>query len=267
MVLLAVVCVMRADRAEGRVDTYQRLRVHEAVTRLQGCLTCHAVTPSGPVSYRRAAPETVTHTDIHLPEAGATVSPLKTQVNSRLLEVGQRIEALPQPRDVLVRTVTHDFLEVYDRVNPVTEPMALVQVFHALDGLERLLRQAENQAHSEKMDTFSPRSSRDTQAAIQSNPAAPRCCAVAQAAIELIVNMGTTPVAHDTQDFIPVVFAFVVNRRGPPASNAVESHSVWTGRLPLSVVQSSFCSCENSTPVPEPPGAGVFNYSFWHVQL
>jgi len=226
MVLLAGVWLVQAGHADGRAVTFQRLRVQDTVIHLQGCLTCHTVTNTAPESYDHAALEAVSHTDIQLPDSDVTAPSLKTHVNTHLLRMGQRILNVPETADVFYRTVINDFLQIYDQANPVADPVVLTHVLNALEGLEHLLRQVENQAHSEKMDTISARSQRSTLAVMHSTPVAPWCYAVRQAAIELILNAGITTLADDAQVFMPVAFAHVANRRGPPAVNAVESRFV-----------------------------------------
>ncbi len=239
MVLAAGVWFVQTAHAK-RTDTYQRLRIQQAVAQLEGCLTCHTITNAEPQSYNHAILAMASHTEIHLPDAVSPSSPLKSQVDTRLLALGQRILEVPESDDDLYQAVASDFLQVYDQSISATDPVVLGNALHALDGVEQLLRQLENQAQTEKWGTTPGHAAQDSPVMVQSSPPLPLPGVAHQFSIAPVPDIQTSSLALTAQVVVPVLFADDASRRGPPAVVVMESDLFSKGRLPLAGAQSSF---------------------------
>jgi hypothetical protein len=156
LVLLAIVLVVNIESTTSHSLSHQvhRARVAQAVSYLEsGCLTCHA-SVNTPQLMEHAYTSVLDHTqnDEQTPVngympvsiSGETTAQLQNQVNTQLIEMGQRILNLPRLRDQRAEAVVEEYLHVYEqtRETPSVSHWALWR----LDGIESLLRILENQA-------------------------------------------------------------------------------------------------------------------------
>jgi hypothetical protein len=228
LVCVGVAVSIQVEAAHHHARLPQNLPV--AVVQLEGCLTCHSISPVSPI-------QSIEHTVIALPEfkpQKAAVTPVET----RLIDAGQRILALPETTSTeQVETVAHDFLQIYAQSragNGQTADQTADQMA-ALDTLEYWLTNLEYQAQTDQWGSADDAPSQPDAAAWQtvSLSTGYYMAAVSEPASVLVKITGQPAILHNyAPHSVMDEVVFGMHRRGPPAG-AVIIHVGWYRGLPL----------------------------------
>jgi hypothetical protein len=221
-----VAVFVRAEAARDDARMPQSLRVAEAVVQLNSCLTCHTATDNAPVWMHEddVSLSSVEHTLLTFPESRPREVVQRTSLETRLLDTGQRILALPESNTVQAEAVVSGFLHVYEQTRTGTSQTA--DQMSALDTLEYWLRNLEYQAQTDQWESVD-------NAPSQPNPAAWQTVSSAAGYVVAAVS-GQVGVLHDIAGFscslcdgepgaLLVGVVFGIHRRGPPAGAHVDS--------------------------------------------
>jgi hypothetical protein len=211
LVLLGIAVLFQVDAAHDNPGMPQRARVTGAVASLQGCLMCHAAPEEIPTLAHG-----VKHAAIILPDMQS--QPVKTAqqtaMQTRLLDAGQRILALPDSNPEQVEAVASGFWLAYGQFSAGSGEIA------ALDQLEYWLTILEYQAQTVRWNAASSASSQSHWAAWQTVSVSPIPAAVSEQ-VSLLDMGGTRPsrLFRSGEDGVtPAEIVFGVHRRGPPAA-------------------------------------------------
>lgn len=239
-----VLLVVHLGQTGSRENAASRLRMVQAVSHLQGCLTCHSTTfAATPVGVNQQTLSAAYHPRIQLldkPVATPTVS-LAGQVDRDLLTIGQRILDVHPANLPLSDVVVQKFLQIYDQAqaHPGSEPV-LLDVIRQLGGLEQLLQMLENQASPYQLKKANT-STVQSAAAVVVPFTSPLALAVESPfTFDAAQHVGS--VDNHYRISVPAPPVFAAYRRGPPALTGEES-VLFGKKIAVQVdAQSSFLS-------------------------
>lgn len=213
----------------------QRVLVQEAVNDLNACLTCHA---------ESSTVVTVLHLADQPDDRSVPVAvDLQAQLDTHLVEAGQRILDLPESDATAYQTALSDYLQIYESTRDKTDHQSLLSALDRLGQLEQLLTLLEHQASPYRWKTTSTEPSTKVSAAVLST--VPPYAVLYHPPFLLDIKSTGGKNWNDMTIFAPVQIVFAAYRRGPPATEMF-MESVWRTRLPSYDAQSRF-SFSNKT--------------------
>jgi hypothetical protein len=232
MVFLATALFLHLEHATSRKNAYSRLRVLQAVTSLEGCLTCHTTTGVNPTLATHGVFTVAYHPEIHLPEATTTgpraADSLKEQVNTQLVNIGHRILSAPSTDPKATAAVAQEFLRVYDQSLTEMDRDTLLGALKRLEALEQFLHQLEHQARSGRWARADSSSIPGMQVIVQTAPSTSYSLAYAWP-VTLDLARTFSPPREELTVIMPAEVVLACHRRGPPTGASVESVSLWFG--------------------------------------
>ncbi len=256
LLVAAVALVVQTQSASSHTRAYQVLHVAEAINRVQdNCGDCHDVDDDANLLAlttselaRRSPFDPDGDGDIDAPSAQQITAAnlLQQSVDTQLVDLGQRIQALPavaQPRqDVVVNA----FLETVSATRTIAAARDLYAANQMaeraqwrIDALDALLRDLENAASPFKWAAQASASLQPHAAAVTVSPVSPVTVILhADAAVSAPVWTGWT-VTDTAQLEMPQEIVYATHRRGPPAAG-LSLDSVGSGRLLSRDMQSPF---------------------------
>lgn len=231
MLLLALVLALNIDFDVTQPQAYQIQRAHvvQAVSQLvNGCLTCHESVNANSSSERIY---TLIERFDHNPNYQSTIvtelasiSPrLHNQLNTQLIETGQRILNLPDAPDQRAETVMEDYLHAYAQVSAAPNEQTAQWVLWQLDEIVTLLRVLENQASPYQLSRQETQPTQFDSAALHTLTTAPKVVVVAHC----VSMKDVVQVIVTRPEYAPLAMTFEVvhatHRRGPPAGVYLDS--------------------------------------------
>lgn len=221
MALLAAVMMMRADSQDKLAS--QRVRLQTAVTSLAPCVSCH--TGSEVIFYNNT---TISHSGYFedtlpagLESTASPTTPLQSDIDRSLYDLGQRILALPDTAGQ--KPVVEAFLRVYDESRDWAGSEIPLSLFQQLQMIEQQIRLLENRAQP---DQWAVSNRVPIPAAAWQILASPTPVTVMLSIVLLLVLVSTSwSLCEREQPVIPSRSVRAAHRRGPPARMAVESVS------------------------------------------
>jgi ABC-type nickel/cobalt efflux system permease component RcnA len=222
LVLVGVGVFVQVKSAHDTRLAQQDLRVAEAVSQLEGCVTCHDVTNQSSVALL-SSERVVSHTPIALPEARPQVRAV-TPVQARLIDAGQRILALSaSDHTPQVSAAADSFLRIYEQSRTASSPTA--DQLTALDVLDYWLQNLEHRAQTTRWNVHA---SEQTQTAAAWMTAVPVSsgftAALSPCLAALTVLVGRSAIVQDDAAYRRLdAVVLGVHRRGPPAGAHLDS--------------------------------------------
>lgn len=248
LILLAVGLAVRVQVTVTSTPSSNlaRAEVAQAVSELQGgCQTCHT-TLNGTLAEAPAVESTFIRPVKHVlsphsqPEQKQPIAFANAQVNTQLVDLGQRILDLPHTVDQGVAQVSGEFLQVYEQALTTSNQIVVPDILHQIDGIENLLRTLENQAlpHTLKNNDLSP-----SPAKTIDQHHAPSGTGIIGLTHYTLMNTMEHDQGHLpdlTPRSLPQDFVLTTRRRGPPVIAGALLDSVCNGRLSSTNGQSPF---------------------------
>jgi hypothetical protein len=232
MVFLATALFLHLERAASRRDNADHVRVLQAVTSLENCLTCHVTSNVNPTLAANGVFSVTYHPEIHLPEASTSdtraADSLKERVNTQLMNVGHQILSAPSTDGQTVEAVTQEFLRVYDQSRTEMDRDTLLGALERLEALEQLLHQLGHPAQSGRWARADSSSIQSMQVIGQTAPSTSYSLAYA-GPVTLDLAVAFSPPCDELTVVMPAEVVLACHRRGPPTAARVESVFTWFG--------------------------------------
>ncbi len=250
LLIAAVGLVMHSQSAGSPARAYQMLRVAEAVDHVQNdCDGCHdpfaAVVPLTDPALVRHSPLDPADTASASAEVVA-VALLQESVDARLVDLGQRIQALPAVDLPHQDRVVNAFLETVSATRAIAAARSLgaanqmtAAALWRIDGLDALLRDLENTANPVKWTASGGTLTQPHAVVATVSSASPVTVFVRPGAAVSTPAWNGWTVTDTAQLELPQEIVYATHRRGPPSAG-LSLDSVGSGRLLSRDMQSPF---------------------------
>ncbi len=215
--LLMATAVFYVLAPEPSDAVQQRLQVQEAVTRLAqttGCLTCHSTLNSvptkddnlAPIVYAMQAPD-------YVPIAGKILATTPTALDTRLLNLGERILSIPNVNTEQYHNTVNEFMRIYQQSRNQADAVDWLRLYEDAAALEYLIFLLELQTQPYQLKETTPAPEPNV-LAISSGPT----LAVAGRAMRMFdPPVEITLIQPDRLFFVPAREVVICDRAGPPA--------------------------------------------------
>ena len=256
LLVAAIALVVQTQSASSHARAYQALRVAEAINRVQdNCGDCHdsdnfaslpALTASERVRRSPFDPDGDGDGDTQTALQITAATLLQESVDTRLVDLGQRIQALPAVEQPRQTEVVNNFIETVSATRTIaaasdlrTANQMAQRALWRLDALDALLRDLENAASPFKWAAQASTSLQPHVAAVTVSPVSP---------VNVYLHMGATvsapvwtgwTVTDTAQLEMPQEIVYATHRRGPPSAG-LSLDSVGSRRLLSRDMQSPF---------------------------
>jgi hypothetical protein len=221
MILLAGALLLHSETAKNQTNTVSRVRLQEITANLTNCFVCH--TPAS-----AEIPELV-HTTIRFPTIRddttqrSTAEQLRGQIETRLIDLGNRILDLPVTQDQGSVSVIEDFVQVYETTRNNTDTTYLLNTLHSVEKIEKFISLLEHKAQPLKWASLPATTTQSQVNTAQVAPASSPFAAIAQQITGLHKIHEANWLMENYQAFVPTRIVFASYRRGPPARMIAES--------------------------------------------